>query len=207
QKEKQLFKFSIDYQEILSLSQISPSLHYLVTLENTYIQIQNPIIELINNSIITPVYQTELISIYKQIQLNSLEDLHFYIDSSIKNTQTPNLQSGIGWILENNTKIKFSANITNASNTTRAELAPIIFILLSLLQNLHIHIHCDNSFTIQILKNLYYYHLTQIKTENWDYLHIINNLLQKKNISLTIYKVKAHSKNILNRNTDILAKR
>jgi hypothetical protein len=52
-----------------------------------------------------------------------------------------------------------------------------------------------------------YYYSTQIKTENWDYLHIINNLLRKKNISLTIHKVKAHSKNVLNRNADILAKR
>jgi hypothetical protein len=166
QKEKQSYKLSIDYQELLSLIQISSSLYQPTPLENTFIQIQNPNIEQITNSIITSAYQTEIINIYQQILSSPLENLHFYIDASIKNTQSANLKTGIGWILENNTKIKFSAGITNATNTTRAELAPIIFILLSIPQNLHIHIHCDNSSAIQTLKKLPYHHQTQIKTEN-----------------------------------------
>jgi exonuclease III/ribonuclease HI len=208
QKEKLQYKISIDYKEILALSQLHPLLYHPIPLTNPQILIQNPICEQITNSIQTKSYQLELIDLYhKLLNTNSLNNLHFYTDASIQNLRTPNIKSGIGWILENNTHIKFNANSINTHNSTRVELEPVIYILLIIPNNLHIHIHMDNLSAIQAIKKLPYTHPTQIKNENWDILHIINYLLKNKNITLILHKIKSHSKNSLHQNADLLAKR
>ena len=92
--------------------------------------------------------------------------MHFYTDASIQNLFLTQIKSGIGWVLENDICIKFNANSTNTYNTTRVELEPIIYILLTLPNNLHIHIHIDNISAIQSLKKLLYTLHIQIKNKN-----------------------------------------
>jgi hypothetical protein len=60
------------------------------------IQIQNPIIEQIKNTIITPTYQQELINLHNQISQIPHNNWHFYSDASIQNSLSPNIKSGFG---------------------------------------------------------------------------------------------------------------
>jgi ribonuclease HI len=134
-------------------------------------------------------------------------NLHFYTDASIQNICSPNIRTGIGWILENYSYIKFNAAILSTLNSTQAEMEAIIPILLIIPQNLSIHIHTDNLSAIHLIKQLPYSNYTQLKHPNWNTLHIINYLLQLKQTKLILHKIKSHSKNAYNTNADLLAKK
>jgi len=162
---------------------------------------------LIQNTILDPIYQNQLIDLHKKILLLKPTNLNFYTDASILNSQTNNISTGITWILENDIQIKFNASITYAPNSTRAELAVLIPLFLILPVNYHIYIHLDSLSTIQTLTNLIpYYHNSQTKQNNWDIIHILNYLTKLKNINYTTHKIKAHSNNTLHNIIDSLVK-
>ncbi|CAG8857494.1 37174_t:CDS:1, partial [Gigaspora margarita] len=58
-------------------------------------------IEQIKNIVLTLSYQEELIYLYNLIKTIPLNNLHFYSDASIVYSQTPNIRTSIGWILDN----------------------------------------------------------------------------------------------------------
>jgi len=167
QKENQQFRLSINQQEIQALHKIYHSLSTPITHILPEITISSPDISLIQNTITNQPYQNQIINLYNQILLLNSNNLHFYTDASIKNSQTPNIKTGIAWILQNNTQTKFNTSISNAPNSTRAELSIFIFLFLTLPTNSKIHIHLDNLSAIQILKNnLSYNSPTQTKQNN-----------------------------------------
>src|SRR6185437_5151845 len=159
---------------------------------------------LIQNTILDPIYQNQLIDLYKKTLLLEPSNLNFYIDASILNSQTDNISIGIAWILENNTQIQFNASITHVSNSTQAELVALIPLFLILPVNYHIYIHLNSLFTIQTLSNsIPYYRSSQTKQNNWDIIHILNYLIKLKNINYITHKVKSYSNNILHNITTL----
>ena len=93
QKEKQYFKLSIDFKELQALSMLNLYPHRHQHFSSIQIQIQNPIIEQIKNTIITPSYQQELINLHNQISQISHNNLHFYSDALIQNSLSSNIKS------------------------------------------------------------------------------------------------------------------
>jgi ribonuclease HI len=167
----------------------------------------SPEILLIQNTTSDFIYQNQLIDLHKKILFLNSKNLHFYTDASIINSQTQNIFTGIAWILENDTQIKFNASITYAPNSTRAELAALISLFLILSSNYQIHIHLDSLSTIQTLTySIPYNHNSQTKQNNWDIIHILNFLTKHKNINYITHKVKSYSNNTLHNIIDTLAK-
>ena len=80
------------------------------------------------------------------------KNLHFYTDGSLKNLQTPTIQSGIGWICRDNTLIKFNAATQSYPDTTRIELEAILSLLIAIPSNISINIYIDNITAINNLQ-------------------------------------------------------
>ncbi|CAG8595751.1 13035_t:CDS:1, partial [Gigaspora rosea] len=112
------FKLFINYQEIQALCQIHSQLYLPSPSTNLSINILDQNIEQIKNIVITLSYKEELIYLYNFIKTIPLNNLHFYSDASIVHSQTPNIRTSIGWILDNQIRIKFCAAIPNAPNST-----------------------------------------------------------------------------------------
>ena len=126
----------------------------------------SPEILLIQNTTSDPIYQNQLIDLHKKILSLNSKNLHFYTDASIINSQTQNISTGIAWILENDTQIKFNASITYALNLTHAKLAALISLFLILPINYHIHIYLDSLSTIQTLTNSIPYYYNSLTKQN-----------------------------------------
>ncbi|KAF0548137.1 hypothetical protein F8M41_026349 [Gigaspora margarita] len=133
----------IDYKEILALIDIFNNLD-LPLLFSPYqpqINILSREIHLIYHSIKTPYYQNQLIQTYNNIlNLNTIH-LNFFTDASIKNLQSSNIKSGIGWICENDPSIYFNAAINPSPDSSRSELMATIPLLLAIPNNCHYNIY------------------------------------------------------------------
>src|SRR6185295_9621653 len=207
QKRNQYFELNINNKEIQALQNIHAELYKPAPQLLPSLLLPSSDILLIQNTILDPIYQNQLINLHQKILPLNSNNLHFYTDASILNSQTDNISTGIAWILENDTQIKFNASITHAPNSTRAELATLISLFLILPANYQIHIHLDSLSTIQTLTNSIPYNYTsQTKQNNWDIIHILNFLVKHKNINYTTHKVKSHSNNTLHNIVDTLAK-
>ena len=200
------FLLQIDYKEILAIIDIFNILD-LPLLPSPYqpqINILSREIHLIYHSIKTSYYQNQLIQIYNNIlNLNTIH-LNFFTDASIKNLQSSNIKSGIGWICENDPSIYFNAAINPSPDSSRSELIATIPLLLAIPNNSVITIYIDN---LSAIKNLIYPpSFKLIQNKNWDIISIINSIKSTKNISITPIKVESHSTNSLHNQADLLAK-
>ena len=122
------------------------------------------------------------------------ENLHFYTDRSLKNLQTPTIQSGIGWIYRDNTLIKFNAATQSYPDATRIELEAILSLLIAIPSNIYINIYIDNTTAINNLQTSTT--AKQIQLKNWDIIHYINYLKKSKKITTIMHKIKSHSTNL-----------
>ena len=196
----------IDFKEITAIIDIASNLNLPPTSspQQPSICIFPREIQLIHHIVKTPYYQNQLTQIYNNIINLNITRFRFYTDASIKNLQTPNLQSSIGWICENDLSIKFNAAIHPSPDSSRSELAAIISLLLVLPINSTITILIDNLIAINNLLNLSPSKLIQNK--NWDIITIINSIKLTKNISIIPTKVKSHSNSSIHNQADLLAK-
>ena len=196
----------IDYKEILAIINIFSNLNSLPTtsLYQPQINIPSREIHLIHHIIEPSFYQHQLIQIHNNILNLNLTNLQFATDASIQNLQSSNIQSGIGWICENDTSIKFNAAINPSPDSSRAEMSAIIPLLLVIPINSTITIYTDSLISIKNLLNPPSSKIIQIK--NWDIISIINSIKSTKNILINFIKVKSHSTNSLHNQADLLAK-
>src|SRR6201988_4668821 len=201
---KKLF-LQIDYKEILAIINISKN--FTITPPSLYqpqFNLPSKEIHLIQYIIKTPNYQNYLTQLYNNILNLNTTNLQFYTDAFIKNLKTSNIQTGIGWICENDFSINFSAAIPPSPDSTRSELIATIPLLLTLPFNSTLTFYMDNLSAIKGLSSFTSHKLIQQK--NWDIISIINLLLTTKNISINLIKVKSHSTSSLHNQADLLAK-
>jgi hypothetical protein len=118
QKRIQYFELNINNQEIQALQSIHTELYKPAPQLLPFLLLPSPEIIQIQNIIPNSIYQNQLINLHQKILLLDPTNLHFYTDASILNSQTHNTSTGIAWILENDTQIKFNASITHAPNST-----------------------------------------------------------------------------------------
>ena len=105
----------------------------------------------------------------------------------------------------------FLTGIQNWSSSTRVEITAITIVLLIIPLNNKVIIYTDNQNSIDIFNRLTKINpkLTQkkwIKENNWSLWLIIIDIIKKRNLDLTLKKVKAHANNFNNNKADLLAK-
>jgi ribonuclease HI len=152
-----------------------------------------------------------------QYQINILIDISskfsnhnqftFYTDGSLIGLQTPSCRMGFSWIEPRlNTSYKGSCILHPSS--TKSESYAILTMLLVIPNNSLIDIHTDsqncihnyNSFSNPLISQR-----KQLNHNNHLLWSFIMDTIEDKNLTVTLYKVKAHSNNVHNDMADELA--
>ena len=144
----------INYKEILSLIHIyNITRNQLTPQILLQINLVSPEVQLIQQTINLSTYQNQLTNLFQSIKNLHSNNLQFYTDASIKNIQTSNIQTGIGWICSNDISIKFNVASLLYPDSTRIELFSIITLLLTISTNSTLTIFLDSKIAIKNLSN------------------------------------------------------
>lgn len=102
---------------------------------------------------------------------------------------------------------KFNGRIVNTLSSTKAKLMEIVITLSLLKDDTKVHLETDSVAAISAIVG-YTFTLIYRKVTCYKYgliLEMIKEMLRKKNISLTLYKIEAHLKYKWNNRADCLA--
>jgi ribonuclease HI len=120
---------------------------------------------------------------------------------------------GAAWLQEKgpNPGSSFQAGVDNWPSALRAELVAIILTLLVLPQRSQVEIRTDSATCINTLQKLQNPHIRDTgkrnrKRKNWQLWTRCIDIIHKKQITIQMTKVKAHSKDKANNKVDLLAK-
>ena len=110
---------------------------------------------------------------------------------------------------ELDSNISFSCSIENQLSSTHAELGAIWAALLTVLYKAQIHIFTDSKVAIEAIKRCIGNNKlrNQFKMKNRSLLRQIKDCCIAKSLNLLLHKVKSHSSNKWNNQTDYLAKK
>ena len=166
------------------------------------------VVALIDQFIETSVLSHNLKEITRT--LNQDEHLHFYTDGSLQRRPSSIDMMGLGWVVIGYDDIEFSASAVSWPSSTKAEMLAYLTALFVTPYQARVTIYMDSAATIKGFDALMYYrHLSMHKKEkipNFQIWSIIDHIIDSKQLTLNLVKVKAHSGDILNDQADRLAK-
>jgi ribonuclease HI len=113
---------------------------------------------------------------------------------------------GFGWIILGTKELKFKGKIENFPSSSRAEIAAILTLLVTIPANKTVNIYCDSQATISAIKSSSHKNSSGKKFHNITLLRHITQIIRQQKIKLTLHKVEAHSGNKYNDIADWLAK-
>jgi ribonuclease HI len=144
---------------------------------------------------------------------NSINQLEFWTDGSLKNPSSLVIKLGYGWIqADKNKKIinSFSGALSQWPSSTHAEIFSLLTAILTCPANSIINIYLDSQATIDGFNNWKQKSKTirsYLKINNFSVWDSIYSTMEQYNLTVVLTKVKAHSnKYPLNDAADSLAK-
>ena len=152
------------------------------------------------------------------LYLNHNDNVEVYTDGSLQynyNTQAKDHMSSEWLILNSNNEIAIQAKekIDNWPSSTRSELMAILHLILCIPMNRKVTIFTDSKAAIDSINNALLINTNGrnkarlwLKQNNSTIVSFIVDLVNSKNISLTLVKVRGHADNIGNNIVDIIAK-
>jgi ribonuclease HI len=143
----------------------------------------------------------ELVEIREQ--LSNFPEINAYTDGSLSNHKT----MGFGWIIVGTKELSFKGKIENFPSSSRAEIAAILTLLVTIPANKTVNIFCDSQATISAIQSCLQENTPKKKLHNTFLLRHITQIIRQQRINLMLHKVKAHSGNKHNDTADWLAKR
>jgi ribonuclease HI len=178
------------------------------------VEIEDFGIQIIKDHIHSPEYIQALVEEYRMNKYSNYQQTYcFYTDGSFGKAKDQTLRMGAAWLQEKgpNPGRSFQAGVDNWPSALRAELVAIILTLLVIPQKSQIEIRTDNSTCINTLQTLQNPQIKDTgkrnrKRKNWQLWMRCIDLIQKKQITVQMTKVKAHSKDTSNNKVDLLAK-
>lgn len=137
----------------------------------------------------------------------------FYTDGSMGKSKDQSIRMGAAWIQVTgpNPGSFFTSGVDNWPSALRAELTAIVLVLLVVPNKCSIEIRTDSASCISIYNTLSRPHpknsiKKMMKIPNWQLWMRLLDLITRKEISLQLTKVKAHSNDKWNKEVDKLAK-
>jgi ribonuclease HI len=164
---------------------------------------------------LTEEYRSELKKAYIQnkTNINDSETYEFYTDGSLSDRGTTEIRMGAAWIQTKGPQSGsfFRTGVENWPSASRPEATAIATALLTVPRNKKVKIftdsqNCIDTYTRLSTNSPKYTHKRWLKTNNWSIWSIIIDMSKKKNLELTLVKVKAHSNDFNNDKADQLAK-
>jgi ribonuclease HI len=183
--------------------------------------IQNCDIEIITNLVLSEDYKKDLIALLlnnmsHNQKNNNQETYEFYTDGSLINRGATNgleTKMGSAWIQTQgpSPNSSFCAGVQDWPSSCKAEATAILTAILTIPRNNKAIIYTDSQNCIDTFAEISKANpkLTcrrWLKIKNWSIWHNISDLIHKKEIQLSLKKVKAHSGNVFNERVDQLAK-
>jgi ribonuclease HI len=178
------------------------------------VEIEDFGIQIIKDHIDSPEYIQALAEEYRMNKYSNYQQTYcFYTDGSFGKAKDLTLRMGAAWLQEKgpNPGRFFQAGVDNWPSALRAELVAIILALLVVPQKSQIEIRTDNSTCINTFQKLQNPQIKDTgkrnrKCKNWQLWMRCIDLIQKKQITVQMTKVKAHSNDTSNNKVDLLAK-
>ena len=188
------------------------NLDNLSTLNNIFIEDLET--NIINDTISSEEYKIQIKDLLKSNKKNNtINSYKFYTDRSLNNRGSKEIKMGAAWIqtVGPYSDSVFKTGVDNWPSAARAEATAIATAILTVPQDKKVEIfmdsqNCINNYTYLLTNNPKQTHKRWLKMNNWSIWSTIINTVKKKNIKLTLTKVKAHSNNPLNDKANILAK-
>jgi ribonuclease HI len=179
-----------------------------------YVDIEDHGIQILKEYIRSYDYLQQLLEEYKANVLNyHHQALCFYTDGSMGKTKDQTIKMGAAWIqtVGPNPGRYFTAGVDNWPSVPRAELVAIILVTLVVPKGCILEIKTDSAVCINTYKKiskLYFKNsITKwMKIHNWQLWMRLQDLIIRKEITLQLTKVKAHSNDKWNEKVDKLAK-
>ena len=145
-----------------------------------------------------------------KIQLESLKNLSFYTDGSLKDRYNNSPIMGFAWVLDDPlfpTPIHFKGAASSFTSSTKAESLAILTALLVCQRNSTVTIYSDSLSAIKTFENFSSKSpRRKLKQNNFLIWHTINFIISHNNLKVSLIKVKAHSGIVLNELVDKFAK-
>jgi len=186
----------------------------LTTSKFQHIEIEDYGVQIIQDNIAPGDYLSWLRKEYNlNVNKNYNGPYQFYTDGSLGKAHDQSSRMGAAWLQTEgpNPGRTFQAGIDNWPSSTRAELVAILLATLSVPNGSIVEIRTDSAACIATFETINKPHPKKtikrlMKIPNWQLWLRLANILSKKELQLKLTKVKAHSKDVLNNQVDLLAK-
>ncbi|RIA79918.1 hypothetical protein C1645_839635 [Glomus cerebriforme] len=138
--------------------------------------------------------------------------LSFYTDSSLYGAGSTDMKMGIAWKQVDSSCpcLSFNASLDNFPSSSRAEIAAVLSAICTVPVNCVVHIFTDSENVITGLNGLTHYSNNFLfnleKSNNYMFWIAIKLLMDVYHLNIITHKVKSHSSDVHNNDTDSLAK-